>query len=336
MPSERLQRLAPTVVVVLVALLTGLSFGSGLLVLRHFKADATATSRLYSGVFGGLNDPRPGAEAEALLRLGAQVRALGLPLVVTDRAGRVTAAANLPFQAALDDPRVKAYAARLDRWNPPIVDEAIGTVHYLRPRRGPGVRAGNIAAGPTLLRNRMASLRLVMPLALAGSVASFAGAVVGLSLSTESLQTRARRDGHRDRAADRGVQAIRTARGPVDSDALGAALRMKGEFEDPAAGARIDWRTHRTVAGFGAFGAHRLSAAALFGSGAGFANVPALNLLMAAPLKVAVGSSGLIISVINSSAAWVYIHRGAVLPCSPCRRSSASCSARASVPVCSP
>jgi signal transduction histidine kinase len=127
---ERLQRLAPTVVVALVALLAGLSFGSGLLVLRHFKADATATSRLYSGVFGGLNDPRPGAEAEALLRLGAQVRALGLPLVVTDRAGRVTAAANLPFQAALDDPRVKAYALRLDRWNPPIVDEAIGTVHY--------------------------------------------------------------------------------------------------------------------------------------------------------------------------------------------------------------
>jgi uncharacterized protein len=35
---------------------------------------------------------------------------------------------------------------------------------------------------------------------------------------------------------------------------------------------------------------------------------------MAAPLKVAVGSSGLIISVINSSAAWVYIYRGALLP----------------------
>ena len=87
MRRERLQRLAPTVAVVLVALLAGLSFGTGLLVLRHFKADATATSRLYSGVFGGLNDPRPGAEAEALLRLGAQVRALGLPLVITDGAG---------------------------------------------------------------------------------------------------------------------------------------------------------------------------------------------------------------------------------------------------------
>jgi signal transduction histidine kinase len=128
--KERLQRVAPTVAVVLVALLAGLSLGTGLLIIQHFRADATATSRLYSGVFGGLNDPRPGGEAEALLRLGEQVRALGLPLVVTDRSGRVTAAANLPFEAPLDDPRVLAYAARLDRQNPPIVDQAIGTVHY--------------------------------------------------------------------------------------------------------------------------------------------------------------------------------------------------------------
>src|SRR3954466_2657628 len=128
-------------VAALVALLAGLSLGAGLLVLRHFRSDAYATSRLYSGVFGGLNDPRPGAEAEALLRLGAQVRALGLPLVVTDPSGRVTAAANLPFQAPIDDPRVKAYAARLDRWNPPIVDEAIGTVHY-----GPLPAQRNLAA----------------------------------------------------------------------------------------------------------------------------------------------------------------------------------------------
>ncbi len=130
MPRDRLQRLAPTLAVVLVALLAGLSLGSGLLVLRHFQSDATATSRLYSGVFGGLNDPRAGAEADALLRLGAQVRALGLPLIVTDRTGRVTAAANLPFKAPLDDPRVLEYAERLDRQNPPIVDIAVGTVHY--------------------------------------------------------------------------------------------------------------------------------------------------------------------------------------------------------------
>jgi uncharacterized membrane protein YfcA len=171
--------------------------------------------------------------------------------------------------------------------------------------------AGTLAAGPTLLRNRMASLRLVMPLALAGSIASFAGAVVGLSLSTEAVQV----------ALGATVIAIALLiayskdaySGAVESDALGAALRMKGDFEDPAEGARIDWRTHRTLAGFGAFGAIGFLGG-LFGLGAGFANVPALNLLMAAPLKVAVGSSGLIISIINSSAAWVYIHRGALLP----------------------
>ena len=130
MRSERLQRLAPVTVVALVALLAGMSFGTGLLIFRHFQSDASATSRLYAGVFGGLNDPRSGAEDEALLRLGEQVRSLGLPLVVTDTTGRVTAAANLPFEAELDDPRVRAYAGRLDRQNPPIIDAAIGTVHY--------------------------------------------------------------------------------------------------------------------------------------------------------------------------------------------------------------
>lgn len=128
--KERLQRLAPGVAVLLVAVLAGLSLGTGLLIIRHFRADAFATSRLYSGVFGGLNNPEPDAEAEALLRLGEQVRALGLPLVVTDRQGRVTAVANLPFEASVDDPRVLDYVRRLDRENPPIVDQAVGTVHY--------------------------------------------------------------------------------------------------------------------------------------------------------------------------------------------------------------
>jgi uncharacterized membrane protein YfcA len=75
----------------------------------------------------------------------------------------------------------------------------------------------------------------------------------------------------------------------------------------------IDWRTHQTLLGLAAFGAIGF-VGGIFGLGAGFANVPALNLLMSVPLKVAVGSSGLLISVVNSSAAWVYIQRGALLP----------------------
>lgn len=171
--------------------------------------------------------------------------------------------------------------------------------------------AGTLSAGPPLLRGGMASLRLVMPLALVGSIASFAGALVGLALATEVVNTAL---GvliigialliWRSRAAD--------ATG-VEADALGQLLRLQGEFRDPAAGVRIDWRTHRTLLGLAAFAAIGFIGG-IFGLGAGFANVPALNLLMSAPLKVAVGSSGLLISVINSSAAWVYIQRGALLP----------------------
>ena len=172
--------------------------------------------------------------------------------------------------------------------------------------------AGTLAAGPLLLRARMASLRLIIPLALAGSMASFAGALVGLALRTEIIQSAL------------GVTVIAIAlliwrskqaygTGAVESDALGAALYMRGKYRDPAEGVRIDWRTHRTLAGFASFGAIGFLGG-VFGLGAGFANVPALNLLMAAPLKVAIGSSGLVISVINSSAAWVYLHRGALLP----------------------
>jgi uncharacterized membrane protein YfcA len=171
--------------------------------------------------------------------------------------------------------------------------------------------AGTLSAGPPLLRGGMASLRLVMPLALVGSMASFAGALVGLSLASEVVNTSL---GilivtiailiWRSRAADAQI---------VEADPLGALLRLEGEFHDPAAGVRIDWRTHRTLLGLASFAAIGFIGG-VFGLGAGFANVPALNLLMSAPLKVAVGSSGLLISVVNSSAAWVYIQRGALLP----------------------
>jgi hypothetical protein len=55
------RRLAPVVAVLLVAALAGLSLGTGMLVARHFQADARATSRLYSGVFEGLSSSGPGA-----------------------------------------------------------------------------------------------------------------------------------------------------------------------------------------------------------------------------------------------------------------------------------
>ncbi len=116
-------------VIVLVATLTGLSVGVSLIVARHFRRDAIDTSRLYSTVYEGLLGDRPGAEAEALFNLSEMVTKSGIPLIVTDGMGNVTAAENMPFDLPLDDPRVIEYARELDRRNPPV-REGVNVVHY--------------------------------------------------------------------------------------------------------------------------------------------------------------------------------------------------------------
>ena len=169
-----------------------------------------------------------------------------------------------------------------------------------------------LSAAPTLLSSGLANLRLAMPLALVGSITSIVGALVGLALPTQAVQV----------SLGVAVLAIalvmwRSGRSehPHVSrpDALGSALGMHGVYHDPALGREVRWQVHRTPAGLVIFGAIGVLAG-LFGLGAGWANVPALNLLMGAPLKLSVGTSGLILSVVDTSAAWVYLTRGAVLP----------------------
>lgn len=129
-PSGGLRRFAPGAAIVLVALLAGLSVGTSWLVAGYLRESAVTASRLYAVVFDALNDPEPDAASSALLELGAQVRELGIPLVVTDSAGNVTAVANLPFAPERDDPRLAAYIAELDGINPPLRTPGLGAVHY--------------------------------------------------------------------------------------------------------------------------------------------------------------------------------------------------------------
>jgi uncharacterized membrane protein YfcA len=172
--------------------------------------------------------------------------------------------------------------------------------------------SGALAAGPTLLRSGLASLRLAMPLALVGSIASIFGAMAGLALPTRLVQAALG-------AAILLIAALmwhsrRSERPEVRTpDALGAALGMRGVFHDAATHADVDWRVHRTPTGLVLFAGIGFMAG-MFGLGAGWANVPVLNLVMGAPLKVAVSTSGFLLSVIDTSAAWVYINRGALLP----------------------
>jgi uncharacterized membrane protein YfcA len=172
--------------------------------------------------------------------------------------------------------------------------------------------AAALSAAPTLLRTGIASLRLALPLALIGSVTSILGALLGFAVPVRALELAL------------GVliliivvlmAATKSADHPhvARMDALAAALGLRGQYEDRGLKREIEWMTHHTPAGLAAFAVIGLIGG-LFGLGAGWANVPALNLLMGAPIKLAVGTSGLAISIINTSAAWIFLNRGAVLP----------------------
>jgi signal transduction histidine kinase len=127
-----MSRRAPVVVLLLVlALLLGSYVVYTRTVVRLLRADAARLSQVYARVFNALADTSSGAETAALLDLVRHIRELGVPVVVTDTAGRPSAVANLPFgDVPLDDPRILEYIRRLDTYNPPVIEPGVGEVHY--------------------------------------------------------------------------------------------------------------------------------------------------------------------------------------------------------------
>ena len=172
--------------------------------------------------------------------------------------------------------------------------------------------AGALAAGPGLLRRNFANLRLALPVALIASACSIVGALLGLALPTNIVQS----------CLGVTILAIsilllmskNSVRPEVKvQDAVGMALGMNGVFLEPSTGEVVDWKTHRTLIGLLLFIVIGVMAG-MFGLGAGWANVPVLNLLMGVPLKVSVGTSKFLLSITDTSAAWVYLNQGCVIP----------------------
>lgn len=181
--------------------------------------------------------------------------------------------------------------------------------------RGAGLMialSGALAAGPGLLKRGLASLRLAMPIAVIASAFSIVGALVGLALPSNVVQI--------------GLGTVILAIVVImllskkseypdvkKPDALSTALSITGIYYENSAERDINWQIHRTPIGLILFCFIGFMAG-MFGLGAGWANVPVLNLVMGAPLKVSVATSSFLLSITDTSAAWVYINKGAVLP----------------------
>ena len=97
------------------------------------------------------------------------------------------------------------------------------------------------------------------------------------------------------------------------ADGLSSALRITGIYHEETTGEDIDWKIHRTPQGLALFVLIGVMAG-MFGLGAGWANVPVLNLLMGAPLKISVATSKFLLSITDTSAAWIYLNQGCVIP----------------------
>jgi uncharacterized protein len=172
--------------------------------------------------------------------------------------------------------------------------------------------AGALAAGPGLLKMNLASLRLAMPVALIASSFAIIGAMIGLALPTQIVQIAL------------GVTILgicvlmlvakkSTVPDVPKADKISSVLRIYGVYQEASTGEIIDWKIHRTWQGLVLFIAIGVMAG-MFGLGAGWANVPVLNLLMGAPLKISVATSKFLLSITDTSAAWIYLNKGCVIP----------------------
>ncbi|MBW2018665.1 MAG: sulfite exporter TauE/SafE family protein [Deltaproteobacteria bacterium] len=172
--------------------------------------------------------------------------------------------------------------------------------------------SGALAAGPGLLKMNLASLRLAIPVALIASACAIVGAMIGLALPTNIVQTALG-------ATIIGICVLMVTAKKAEfpevpkADKLSAALRIYGVYQEKSTGKTIDWKIHRTPQGLALFILIGVMAG-MFGLGAGWANVPVLNLMMGAPLKISVATSKFLLSITDTSAAWIYLNQGCVIP----------------------
>ncbi|MEF3169239.1 MAG: sulfite exporter TauE/SafE family protein [Deltaproteobacteria bacterium] len=173
------------------------------------------------------------------------------------------------------------------------------------------------SATPHLMEKGLANLKLMTPILIVSTVFSIIGGVMGLWI------TNAFPMGKYYLTIGLGVllfiifvvmSMAKKLEFPevTDIDFISKALDISGACFEPHLNKVVEYRTTKMPVGLVAFAAVG-TIAGMFGLGAGWANVPVLNMIMGAPIKVATSTSMAIIAVNDAAAAWIYISNGALL-----------------------
>ena len=171
--------------------------------------------------------------------------------------------------------------------------------------------SGALASSPELFRKGMSNLRVAMPFSLIASFSAIAGAMLGMVLPEKVV--------HLSLGIIIFIIIVimligrRTDYPRVENpDKLSNILTINGSYFEESTGQVVHWRSHRTILS-GFFFVIIGFIGGMFGLGAGWANVPVLNMVAGAPLKVAVATSSYVLLTSSSAAAWVYINKGALI-----------------------
>ncbi len=175
-----------------------------------------------------------------------------------------------------------------------------------------------LSSAPHFAKKGLANLRIMAPIVVVSIITSILGGIIGLWITS---------------AFPEGKYYITIMLGIVlfiifavmltskrvefpevkEVDSLSEKLELKGAWYEPTLGKVVEYRVTNMKIALPAFAGVGFIAG-MFGLGAGWANVPVLNLIMGAPIKVATSTSMMIITVNDAAAAWVYLSRGAILP----------------------
>jgi signal transduction histidine kinase len=119
-------------------------------VIAELRREASRSGLMSARVFRALSDPSEGASTAALLDLAQHIREVGVPVIVTDPHGVPRDTANLPFVARLDSQQMHDYVFELDAQNPPVIEPAVGIVHFGNTPLVRGLRVIPILQGTLL------------------------------------------------------------------------------------------------------------------------------------------------------------------------------------------